>query len=267
MIPTIILAVCVMLALAGVFAVLLGWANVRWHVHVPEQLQHLMDAMPGANCGGCGYIGCSEYAEAIFHEGAAPDKCSVGGAAVAERIAEIMGVEHVAGVPSRPVVLCGADFDERLKRPEYRGEPTCAAAVMVAGVQGCTFGCLGLGDCVEVCKFDAIHIINGLAVVDYEKCVGCGACVRACPRNIIQMVPFHADAMAVVACSNLDPGKVVRGVCTVGCIGCGICAKLDDIFTIADNNASIDYDRYQADTDLSAAIEKCPRKIIRMEGK
>ncbi len=267
MIPTIILAVCVMLALAGVFAVLLGWANVRWHVHVPDQLQHLMDAMPGANCGGCGYIGCSEYAEAVFHEGAPPDKCPVGGSAVAQRIAEIMGIEHIEGVPSRPVVLCGADFDARLKRPEYRGEPTCSAAVMVAGVQGCTFGCLGLGDCVEVCKFDAIHIVNGLAVVDYEKCVGCGACVRACPRNIIQMVPFHADAMAVVACSNLDPGKVVRGDCTVGCIGCGICAKLDDIFTIADNNASIDYDRYQADTDLSAAIEKCPRKTIRYVGK
>ncbi|MCK4624692.1 MAG: RnfABCDGE type electron transport complex subunit B, partial [Phycisphaerae bacterium] len=109
MIPTIILAVCVMLALAGVFAVLLGWANVRWHVHVPDQLQHLMDAMPGANCGGCGYIGCSEYAEAVFHEGAPPDKCPVGGSAVAQRIAEIMGIEHIEGVPSRPVVLCGAD--------------------------------------------------------------------------------------------------------------------------------------------------------------
>ncbi len=267
MLPTIILAVCVMLALAGVFAVLLGWANVRWHVDVPEKLQQLMSAMPGVNCGGCGFVGCNEYAEAVFHGQAPPDKCTAGGHSVAARIAEIMGVEHIAGVPVRPVVLCGADFDARLKRPEYRGEPTCAAAVMVAGVQGCAFGCLGFSDCVGACKFDAIHIVNGLAIVDYEKCVGCGACVKACPRKIISMVPFKADAMTVVACSNKDPGKVVRGVCTVGCIACGICAKLNDIFTVADNNATLDYDRYQADTDLSAAIEKCPRKIISNAGK
>ncbi|GAH55964.1 unnamed protein product, partial [marine sediment metagenome] len=204
---TIILAVCVMLALGGAFAVLLGWANVRWHVHVPPQLQQLTDAMPGANCGGCGFVGCSEYAEAVFHGQAGPDKCPVGGAAVAERIAEIMGLELAEGVPSRPVVLCGADFDARLKRPAYRGEQTCAAANMVAGVQGCTCGCLGFGDCVTVCKFDAIEMVNGLAVVNYEKCVGCAACVRACPRNIISMVLFKAERMTVVACSTKTPAR------------------------------------------------------------
>jgi len=263
---TILFAIAVMLALAGAFAILLGWANVRWKVDVPLQLRQLQDALPGVNCGGCGYVGCSEYAEAVFRGEAPPDKCPVGGESVARRVAEIMGVELAETAPYRAVVHCRADHAARLRRADYRGERTCAAANMISGVQGCTYGCLGFGDCERACPFDAIHVVDGLAVVDYARCTGCGACERACPRHIISMVPFKADRIAVVACANRDPGKVVRKVCTVGCIGCGLCAKLSDVFNVTDNIAGVDYDRYDPATDFGPVLEKCPRKTIVMVG-
>jgi len=264
---TIGLAILVMLLLATAFAVLLGWANVRWKVDVPLQLRQLQDAMPGANCGGCGYVGCADYAEAVFKGEAPPDKCPVGGAAVARRVAEIMGVDLQQTLPYRPVVHCAADYEARLRRAEYTGEPTCTAANLVAGVQGCTYGCLGFGDCQQACAFDAIHIVNGLATVDYEKCTGCGACAKACPRNIISMVPFKAERVLVVACASKDPAKIVRAVCKVGCIGCGICQKFSDLFTVADSLAGIDYDAYDPAADVAKSIEKCPREVLIYVGK
>ena len=264
---TIGLAILVMFALAGAFAVLLGWANVRWAVDVPLQLRQLTDAMPGANCGGCGYVGCADYAEAVFRGEAGPDLCPVGGTGVAARVAEIMGMSLDESVPQRPIVHCSADYDARLKRPAYSGERTCGSANMIAGVQGCTYGCLGFGDCEGSCRFGAVHIVNGLAVIDYDKCVGCGACVTACPRSVISMVPFKAEQVAVVACRNHDPGKLVRGVCTIGCIGCGICAKLNDLFNVTDALAGMDYDRYDPEMDFGPAMEKCPRKTIVFMGK
>jgi len=267
MLGTALLAILVMLGLAGAFALLLGWANARWTVEVPLQLRQLQDALPGANCGGCGYVGCNEYAEAVFRGEAPPDKCPVGGTAVAQRIAEIMGLELSQSYPYRPVVHCAAHYEDRLRRAPYAGEQTCAAANLVAGVQGCTYGCLGLGDCVRACEFDAIHIVDGLAMVDYEKCVGCGACERACPRHIISMVPFKAERVLVVACSNKDPGKVVRQDCKVGCIGCNACARLNDLFKVVDHLAEVDYDRYDPKMDFGPVMAKCPRAVMIFVGK
>lgn len=266
MIWTIVLAVCVMGALAGAFALLLGWANARWQVQVPLQLRQLQDAMPGVNCGGCGYVGCNEYAEAVFRGEALPTLCPVGGVAVARRIAEIMGVEMAETLPMRAVVHCNADFDSRLKRAPYSGERTCAAANMVAGVQGCTYGCLGFRDCVDACKFDAIEMVNGLPRIRYDNCTGCGACAQACPRSIISMVPFRAERMAVVACSNEDAGKLVRGVCKAGCIACRACQKLNDNFQVTENLARVNYDQYDPQRDYDAPAQKCPTKVIVFAG-
>ncbi|MBU1071791.1 4Fe-4S dicluster domain-containing protein, partial [bacterium] len=178
--------------------------------------------LPGANCGGCGYVGCNEYAEAVV-AGEQVGKCTVGGASVAQDLGQLMGVEVAATWPYRAVVHCGATLEDRLGRRQYLGVQSCSAANMISGVQGCTYGCLGLADCVDACDFDAIHIVDGVAVVDYERCTGCGACARVCPRNIITMVPFKAERMMVVTCSNKDTGKDVTSVCKVGCIGCNAC--------------------------------------------
>ncbi|HUS46607.1 MAG TPA: RnfABCDGE type electron transport complex subunit B [Phycisphaerae bacterium] len=263
------LAAATMLALAVVMATILGWANRKFHVEVDPRVEQVTAALPGANCGGCGYVGCNEYAEAVVAGEAPPDKCTVGGASCAAALANILGVDLKPSWPYRPVVHCGATYDQRLGRNEYRGEPTCTAANLIAGVQGCTYGCLGLGDCERACSFDAVHMVDGLATIDYDRCVGCGACERACPRHIISMVPFKAERMLVVACSNKDFGKDVKAVCKVGCLGCKACTRASDLFTVEDNISRIDYDKYDPEKMDAAnvALTKCPMKRIVEVGK
>jgi ferredoxin len=167
------------------------------------------------------------------------------------------------------VVHCGAHYEDRHGMNEYTGELTCGSANVISGVQGCTYGCLGLGDCEAVCDFDAIHMVDGLATVDYDKCVGCGACARACPRNIISMVPFKADEMPTVVCCNGDFGKQVKAVCDVGCTGCKLCTRSCDLFSMEGNLSRIDYDKYDPDqaADLEVALEKCPVKCLAYRGR
>ncbi len=262
-----ILAGGTMLVLAVVMSWVLGWASKAFHVKVDPRVEQANEILPGVNCGGCGYVGCAEYAEAVVAGEAPPNKCTVGGESCARALAELLGIELAASLPYRPVVHCSAGWAERLKRSDYRGEATCVSANMISGVQGCTYGCLGLGDCERACGFDAIHVIDGLATVDYEACTGCGACEKACPRHIISMVPFKAERVVVIACSNHDPGRVVRQVCKVGCIGCGVCAKLNDLFNVTDNLAGIDYDRYDPEMDFGPVMDKCPRKTIVAVGR
>jgi Na+-translocating ferredoxin:NAD+ oxidoreductase subunit B len=259
---TIVLAAVVLGVLAVVAAAILGWADQAFAVVVDPRVEAINAALPGANCGGCGYVGCNEYAEAVALDGAVIDLCGPGGGSCAQRLAEIMGVEVEASFPYRAVVHCSATWDERLGRTEYEGEPTCTAANLVAGYQGCTYGCLGLGDCVQVCNYNAIDVRNGLAKVDYDQCVGCRACEIACPRNIISMVPFKAERMLIVACSNEDFGNEVKGVCRIGCIGCGACARKNDLVEMDGKLPIIDYDAYQTDFDLQPILDKCPMESL-----
>lgn len=265
----ILLAGGTMLILALVAGYLLGLANKVFHVEVDPRIEAVNAALPGANCGGCGFVGCMSYAEAVAGGKAPPTKCTVGGEACAKEIAKIMGVEVAQSWPYRPAVHCRAAYADRLGRHSYLGEKTCTAANLVSGVQGCAYGCMGFGDCARACEFDAIHVVDGLATVDYEKCVGCGACAKACPRNIISMTPFKADRMLIIACSNKDFGKDVRAVCKVGCIGCKACTKACGLFTVTDNLPRIDYDQYDPNTMNAAqlAIDKCPAKGIVYVGK
>ncbi len=258
-----------LLAMGVVLSYILGWASRKFYVEVDPRITAIMDVLPAANCGGCGFVGCSDYAEAVVGADAPVNKCPVGGESCAAAVAGIMGVELTETLPYRPIVHCGAHTDQKLKRHEYRGEMTCQAVNLVSGVQGCIYGCLGYGDCVRACNYDAIDTRDGLAVVDYDKCIGCGACAQVCPRNIITMSPFKFERILAVACSNKDFGKAVKEVCTVGCIGCKACAKACSLFTIEDNLSSINYNAYCQDfsADLHKAFDKCPQKRLMLVGK
>ncbi len=257
-----------MLGIVLVFATGLVIANVKLAVFVDPKQAAIERALPGANCGNCGVPGCGQYAKAVF-EGTLPmTKCSVGGPSVVTQIAAILGVEAKETYPYRPVIHCGAKLSDRLQLGHYTGEQTCVSANVVGGVMGCVYGCLGLGDCVRSCEYDAMRMEDGLPIIDYEKCIGCGACVRACPRQIIEQIPFKVERMMVVACNNHDPAKAVREVCKVGCIGCGACARLlPEIFAMKDNLAAIDYEKLTAEIDFGPAVAKCPMDSMVYFGK
>ncbi|WP_372678086.1 RnfABCDGE type electron transport complex subunit B [Desulfosarcina sp.] len=258
------LSAATMLLMALVLSFVLGWANRAFHVEVDPRVDAVVDALPGANCGGCGYVGCGEYAEAVVLDDEAVNRCTVGGKSCAEALAAVMGVAVAVSYPWRPVVHCGARYSDRLGRSPYLGEQRCGPANLVTDVQGCTYGCLGFGDCTRACNYEAIHIEDGLARVDYEVCVGCGACAKVCPRNIITMAPFKKERMLVVECSNQDAGKDVKSVCKVGCLGCRACERASDMFTVVDNLSTIDYDNYTGENMISglAATKKCPRNRL-----
>jgi RnfABCDGE-type electron transport complex B subunit len=264
-----LLAAAIMVVLAAVMALVLGRASRAWRVEEDPLVVQIEEALAGLDCGGCGHPTCREYAEGIA-AGEDIHKCRPGGRQTLHAVAEIMDVE-IPKVGSRfAVVHCGARAEDRLRTYGYEGEQTCAAADLVSSVQGCVYGCLGLGDCERACPFDAIHVIDGLAQVDFRKCTACGKCVAACPRDIITIKQFKADKMIVVACCNEDPGKVVRGVCKVGCIACGICARTSDLFSVDKYLSRIDYERYDANEHaegLTTASEKCPTGCLPFRGR
>ena len=260
----VLLAAATMVLLAAFMGYVLGWANKAFHVEIDPRIEHVNEALPGANCGACGYVGCGEYAEAVVEDDEAVTLCPVGGESVAAAIAHILGVDVQQSWPYRPVVHCGATTKQRLQRGHYDGEAQCATANLVSGVQGCIYGCMGFGDCELSCPFDAIEIVDGLAVVDYDACTGCGNCAKVCPRNIISMVPFKDREMIVVKCANKDFGKHVKAVCKVGCLGCKACARVTDLISVEDNIPSIDYDKYDPAEmeNVEVALTKCPMKRL-----
>jgi electron transport complex protein RnfB len=268
MITTALTAILIMFGLALAFSAALVIANVKLAVHVDPRQQELMELLPQANCGGCGYPSCAAYAKAVHQESAPVNRCTVGGPSIAERLATVMGVELQENFPYRPVIHCSAKSSDRLKQGHYVGEASCSAANVVGGVQGCTYGCLGFGDCVAACEYNAMEMIDGLPRINYDNCVGCGGCVRACPRNLIEQIPFKVDRMLVVGCASHDPAKTVREVCRVGCIGCGLCArKQPQVFEMQDNLATIHYERYTGQEDFGPAVEKCPMESLVTFGK
>ena len=248
----------------GVIALLLGGVlavvSVIFKVETDERAEKITQTLPGANCGGCGYTGCSAYADAIISGGAPLNLCPVGGKAVYEEIADIMGAKVEAFVEKKAFVRCSGDCEKASLKFEYVGIQDCSAAQRVSGGRkSCPNGCLGFGTCLKACKFGAIKMENSIAYVDREKCTGCGSCAKACPRAIIEMVP--ADNPSAVACNSRDKGAEVRKHCKAGCLGCGICAKTceENAIEIIENLAKIDYNKC---TGCMKCVEKCPAKCI-----
>lgn len=259
----IIIAVVSLCVISVIIGIALSMAEKIFHVEVNEQEVAVREALPGSNCGGCGYAGCDALAKAIA-EGSAPvTACPVGGKPVAEEIAKIMGQE--VGEMERKVayVRCSGTSDMKQVDYQYIGIESCAYAAKMPGSSpyACKYGCLGYGSCAKVCPERAIRIIDKKAVVDEELCIACGKCIKACPHDLIELVP--AASTHRVQCISLAKGKEVMNACKAGCIGCGLCAKNcpSDAIVMEDNIAKIDYSKC---VHCGVCAEKCPRKIIRV---
>ncbi|UCG34031.1 MAG: RnfABCDGE type electron transport complex subunit B [Phycisphaerales bacterium] len=265
---TVLLAAMVLFGLVIFFAGLLGVAKEKLRVYEDPRIAQVTEVLPAANCGGCGFAGCADFAKAVVEGRAECNGCPVGGDDVAEDVARVLGVEVVKTFPFRPVVHCAAKSKDKIGRVPYDGVESCVEANVVGVTQACTYGCLGYGDCALVCGFDALHMVEGVPVVDYDKCTGCGACARACPRDLIEQIPFKQESMLVVACANKEPAKMVKQVCKVGCIGCKMCQKLlADLFEVRDNLSYLNYDNYTGAEDFTKVREKCPAKVMVYFGK
>ncbi|MFH1616202.1 MAG: RnfABCDGE type electron transport complex subunit B [Planctomycetota bacterium] len=257
-----------LLTLGFVFAVVLLIADEKLKIQIDPKIEQIYKTLPRIDCGACGFAGCMQYAKAVINDPKLLGKCAPGGPETAQKAAEILNLQvSGANFPIRPIIHCRARQADRIYYARYEGIPTCTSADAYPSVQACKFGCLGFEDCVSACKFNALHIIDGLATVDYEKCTGCTACSKACPRNLIEMVPFSSDNMIVVACSSKESGKDTRKMCKVGCIACGLCAKQSDLFKVENNLALLDYENYQPAEQTETAVNKCPTGVIVYRGK
>lgn len=257
-----IIAAAAVVGLVGIFVGLfLGIAGLKFKVESDEREEAVLAALPGNNCGGCGYAGCAGLAAAVVKGEAPANACPVGGEAVGSRIAAIMGVETETLGRKVAFVHCQGDCEKAGADYEYNGVKDCRIMAFVpgGGPKSCGSGCMGYGSCVDACPFDAIHVINGVAVVDREKCKACGKCVEVCPKHLISLIPY--EAKTEVACRSTDKGPVTMKACTVGCIGCGICVKNcpAQAVVVTDFHAQIDQEKC---TGCGACAEKCPKKAI-----
>ena len=267
----ILIAIGVLGGLALVFGLVLAAASKVFYVETDPRLDQLNECLPGANCGGCGYAGCGGYADAVLKGEAPIGKCASGGNECARSMAAIMGV--VAEEVTRKVALVRCSGEKHYDKSgnlvagakvkaEYEGFQDCVAASKIGGngPLSCKFGCLGFGTCVKACKYDAMRIVNGVAKVNEDRCVGCMACAAVCPRQLI--IPVEPHRNVVIACNSMAKGAVTTRGCTIGCIGCGLCKKIcpNDAITVEQNRAIIDYSKCD-NCGLCATV--CPKKLIK----
>jgi len=255
MFETLIIFLLLGLLLGGILA----FASVKFHVETDPKLEEIIKALPGANCGACGYPGCSGCGKAIFEGKAAVDSCPVGGIPTANAISNILGVEsNIANIPKVARVKCnGAENAKAIY--EYTGAKSCLLAKnSFSGMKACDFGCFGLGTCAVSCPFDAIEMVNGLPKVNAKKCTACGVCVKACPQFLMELIPQNQQVL--VNCNNTNKGKDALATCTVACIKCKKCEKACNYDAIhVGNIAIIDYAKC---TNCGDCSRVCPTKTI-----
>lgn len=255
LIPVIILGVC------GIAAgVLLTAAAKVFYVETDERIEKISDSLPQANCGACGYAGCADYADAIITKGAPTNLCRPGGADAAAKIADILGTAAAEVVKMTAVVHCNGDCNATQPAFDFDGVQSCKAVKrFYSGSGSCKFGCLGFGDCAQVCEHDAIRIENGVARVIPSLCGACGQCADVCPNHLISVKP--AAKKVDVLCSSAANGKATKLACKNGCIGCKMCEKKcpSGAITVRDFHAVIDYDKCSC-CGVCAGV--CPVKAI-----
>lgn len=262
----VLITVIVLALLGGVASIILYFVAQKFKVFEDPKIGEVEAVLPGANCGGCGFPGCHGLAEALSKaDDISGMGCPVGGAEVMSKVAAILGKEVAASAPKVAVVRCNGTCANRPRLLNYDGARSCAIqSAHFAGETGCSFGCLGCGDCVSACTFGALGMDpeTGLPVVDGDKCVACGACVKACPKGIIELRnKGPKDRRIWVSCVNKDKGAVARKACTAACIGCGKCAKecAFGAITVENNVAYIDFTKCKMCRKCVAA---CPTHAI-----
>lgn len=250
--------------LAFILGIGLGFFREKFNVPRDKKTEQIRAALPGANCGACGFPGCDAYAEAVGKEETTPDRCSVGGTATAKALAEILGVT-IEAEDKVVVLMCQGTKDRAPEKAEYVGIKTCAAVKLSAGgIKLCAWGCYGFGDCERACPFDAIHVGgDGIPHVDYEKCTGCGKCVTACPQKVLSLVPRNRTG-SIPLCSNRNPIKaMVRKTCSVGCFKCELCVRSCPEKAIHMENGLpvVDYTKCKSH---AVCVAKCPTHVFKL---
>ena len=262
---TIIITIIVALIIGFLLGLLLGVFKKLFAVKTDPKVEQIRNALSGANCGGCGYAGCDAFAEAVANGTALPTGCIAGGAGVAGAIAKILGVEAGSLDKKVTILACQGNCNVALHKGIYQGVQTCKAAQLtVNGTKVCPSGCIGLGDCVNVCPFDALSISKeGLPVVDYSKCTGCGKCVKECPKHLFS-IESAALKGSKALCSNRTTEKAqIRKYCTSGCFKCGLCTKkCPEQCIVLDNGIpKVDYSKC---TSCGECVKACPDHVLKL---
>lgn len=257
-----LVAILIVTGIGLILGVALVVASKFLAVKEDTRVSDLRGMLPGANCGACGYAGCDDYAKALAAGGVKPNLCVPGASDTARKVSEYLGLPFEEVGKMKAIVRCSGNYDTSVYVMDYEGPHTCSACnSFYQGRRSCSYGCLGFGDCVAACKFGAIHVENGLSVIDREKCTGCGACARACPDHLITLVP--ESSRVYVACSSHDKGAYTRKICTAGCIGCMKCQKTceHDAIHVDGNLSSIDPAKC---VNCGKCVEVCPVHVIKM---
>jgi len=250
--------------LGGIFGIILAFASKKYYVQIDERVEKIIEVLPNANCGACGFAGCSNYADSIINNNTDPNLCTPGGIEVITKISKILNVN--ASEKNKQVAFfhcASGGYKNTLFKYKYQGLKSCQAVSLLAnGQNACSKGCLSLNDCIKACLYGAIKLNNeGMRIVDTNKCVGCSLCVKACPRKLIDMVPCNKNVFIV--CNSTDKGNIARKNCgnSTACIGCGVCARNCPVnaITIETNLAIINYSLC---INCGICAIKCPTNAI-----